>query len=358
MRLSDRLDLWLVGPVVYLMIAGFLTIYSVSPSLFAKQLIWVSLGLILIFGLRYLNLRALLSYQWVVLAIYALVILLLLITYFVARPIAGTRGWIVLGPVQIQPSEFMKAALVILLSRFFASRHISIANLRVIATSFVYVLVPSILVLIQPDLGTALIIFGIWFGYLLVSELPVKQTLGFIGLSLVVFALAWNFGLANYQRDRISALFDETKDPLGINYNVIQSKIAIGSAGFFGKGFGQGTQVQLGFLPAAPTDFVFAAFTEEWGILGGATIVLALLFLIFRIALIGEKQNNNFYKLLSLGTIIVILLHLVINLGSVLGLLPVVGVSLPFMSYGGSSLLTLSFLVGIIHNIVGKRAGF
>lgn len=358
MKLSDRLDLWLVGPVAYLMVAGLLAIYSVNQALFAKQLIWISLGLVLIFGLRFLNLRALLSYQWVVLYIYILIISLLLITYFIAKPIAGMKGWIVLGPVQIQPSEFMKAALVILLSRFFASRHISIANFRVIATSFIYVLIPSILILVQPDLGTALVIFGIWFGYLLVSELPIKQILGFIGLFLVVFTLAWNFGLANYQKDRISAIFDETKDPLGVNYNVIQSKIAIGSAGFFGKGFDQGTQVQLGFLPAASTDFIFAAFTEEWGILGGMTIILALFLLIFRIILIGEKQNNNFYKFLSLGTIIVILLHLVINLGSVLGLLPVVGVGLPFMSYGGSNLLTLSFLVGIIHNIVGKRAGF
>lgn len=357
MKLSDRFDFWLLGPVLYLMASGLLIIYSIDYVLFLKQLVWVALGLIFIFGLSYFNLKALFSYRWVILGVYVFIVALLLATYFIATPIAGTRSWIVLGPLQIQPSEFMKAALVILFSKFFASRHVSIANLRIIAISFIYLLIPLVLILIQPDLGTALVILGIWFGYLLVSEMPLKQTFGFIGLFLIVLAMAWNFGLADYQKDRILGLFDPTRDPLGTNYSVIQSKIAVGSAGFLGKGFGQGTQVQLGFLPTAATDFVFAAFTEEWGILGGATIILAFFILILRMILIGEHEDNNFYKFLCLGAIIMILLHIIVNLGSTLGLLPVVGVSLPFVSYGGSNLLTLSFLIGIIHNITGKRAG-
>jgi|SRR3989338_715445 len=358
MKLSDKLDFWLLGPVLYLVFAGLLIIYSIDQGLFVKQLIWAFSGFAIIFSFFYLNLRALFSYRWITLSIYLFITLLLFATYFLATPIAGTRSWIVLGDFQIQPSEFMKAALVILFSRFFASRHVAIADLRIIVTSFVYVLVPLALILIQPDLGTALIIFGIWFGYLLVSEMPWRKTLGFIGLFLIIVALAWNFGLADYQKNRISALFDPSKDPLGVNYSVIQSKVAIGSAGIFGKGFGQGTQVQLGFLPASSTDFVFSAFTEEWGIIGGFTIIGALLILILRIAFIGKNQSNNFYKFLCLGTIIVILLHTTVNLGSALGLLPVVGVSLPFVSYGGSNLLTLSILIGIIHHITGKKAGF
>ncbi len=358
MKLSGKLDLWLLGPVLYLMFAGLLIMYSIDQGLFVKQLIWALLGFAIIFGFFYLNLRALFSYRWIILSIYLGLTLLLLATYFVATPIAGTRSWIVLGDFQIQPSEFMKVALVILLSRFFASRHIAIADFKIIATSFIYVLVPLVLILIQPDLGTALVIFGIWFGYLLVSEMPWRKTLGFVGLFLVVVALAWNFGLADYQKDRVLALFNPSKDPLGVNYSVIQSKIAIGSAGIFGKGFGQGTQVQLGFLPAPSTDFVFSAFTEEWGIIGGFTIIGALLILVSRIVFIGKNQSNNFYKFLCLGTIIVIMLHTTVNLGSALGLLPVVGVSLPFVSYGGSNLLTLSLLIGIINHITGKRAGF
>ncbi len=289
---------------------------------------------------------------------YGVICLLLLVTYFFAPSIAGTRSWIVIGTAQIQASEFMKAALVLLLSRFFASRHVAIASYRIIFISFLYTIIPLGLILIQPDLGTALIIFGLWFGYLLVSELPIKQTLSFIGLALVILALGWNFALAGYQKDRIMALFNESRDPLGVNYSVIQSKIAIGSAGFFGKGFEQGTQVQLGFLPAAATDFVFPGLVEEWGMLGGLSILLAFFILIYRLALVGDRQNNNFYKFLCLGTIIVILLHMTVNLGSALGLLPVVGVSLPFVSYGGSNLLTLSLLIGIIINIAGRKAGF
>ncbi|OGY59064.1 MAG: hypothetical protein A3E61_01465 [Candidatus Colwellbacteria bacterium RIFCSPHIGHO2_12_FULL_43_12] len=358
MKLTDKLDFWLLGPVLYLMFAGLLIIYSVDVNLFFKQLIWVLLGIAVIFSFHYFNLRAILSYRWMILAFYILMVLMLAVTYFVARPIAGTKGWISLGPAQIQPSEFMKAALIILFSRFFATRHVSIASWRIIIGSVIYIILPVALVLLQPDLGTALIILGIWFGYLLVSELPLRKTMGFIGLFLITLGLAWNFGLASYQKERVLALFDPTRDPLGINYSVIQSKIAIGSAGFWGKGFEQGTQIQLGFLPASTTDFVFASFTEEWGLLGALTIIAAFLMLLFRISFIGERQTDNFYKFICLGTLIVILLHLTVNLGSTLGLLPVVGVGLPFVSYGGSNLLTLSLLIGIIHHIAGKRAGF
>ena len=358
MKLADRFDFWILGPVMYLMAAGLLMSYSINHILFFKQSVWVALGILVILACSFINLRALLSYRWIILVFYGAMCLLLLATYFLATPIAGTRSWIVIGPAQIQASEFMKAALILLFARFFASRHVAIASYQIIFTSFLYTIIPLALILIQPDLGTALIICGLWFGYLLVSELPIRHTLSFIGLALVILALGWNFALAGYQKDRILALFDESRDPLGVNYSVIQSKIAIGSAGFFGKGFEQGTQVQLGFLPVAATDFVFSGLVEEWGILGGLSILLAFFILIYRLAFIGDKQNNNFYKFLCLGTIIVILLHMIVNLGSALGLLPVVGVSLPFVSYGGSNLLTLSLLIGIIINIAGRKAGF
>ena len=358
MKLADRFDFWILGPVLYLMFVGLLMSYSISHVLFFRQSAWVALGILIIFACSFVNLRALLSYRWVILTFYGVMCLLLLATHFFATTIAGTKSWIVIGPAQIQTSEFMKAALVLLFSRFFASRHVAIASFRTISISFLYTIVPLGLILIQPDLGTALIICGLWFGYLLVSELPLRHTFGFIALALVIFVLGWNFALAGYQKDRISAIFNESYDPLGVNYNVIQSKIAIGSGGFFGKGFQQGTQVQLGFLPAASTDFVFSGFVEEWGILGGLSILLAFFILIYRLAIVGGKQNNNFYKFLCLGTIILVLLHLAVNLGSALGLLPVIGIPLPFVSYGGSNLLTLSLLIGIIVNIAGRKAGF
>lgn len=355
---SLKTDWFLNGPVFFLMAMGLLSLASIDPVLFWRQVVWAVFAVILILGFPLLNLRAIFSYRWVILGIYFAAVLLLVITYFFAPMIAGTKSWLAIGSFRLQPSEFMKAALIILFSAFFANRHVAIARLGTITVSFVYFLIPAVLILIQPDLGTALVIFGIWFGYLLVSEIPLRYLVTFFMFFILIAALSWNFGLEGYQKERITALFNPSYDPLGVNYNVIQSKIAIGSAGFFGKGFMQGTQLQSGFLPAASTDFIFASFVEEWGILGGIIIIIVFLLLIYRILIIGLKSDSNFYRFISLGTVIMLLIHFTINLGSNLGLLPVIGVSLPLVSYGGSNLLTVAALVGILQNIAEKRAGF
>jgi rod shape determining protein RodA len=355
---SLKTDWWLNGLVFFLIAMGMVSLASIDPVLFWRQVVWVILAIVLILGLPLLNLRAIFSYRWVILSIYFVTILLLIATYFFAPMIAGTKSWLAIGSFRLQASEFMKAALIILFSAFFANRHVAIARLGTIAISFVYFLIPAVLILIQPDLGTALVIFGIWFGYLLVSEIPLRYLFTFFMIFILAGVLSWNFGLEGYQKERVIALFNPSYDPLGINYNVIQSKIAIGSAGFFGKGFMQGTQLQSGFLPAASTDFIFASFVEEWGILGGMVLIFTFLLLIYRILIIGIKSDNNFYRFIALGTAIMLLIHFAINLGSNLGLLPVIGVSLPLVSYGGSNLLTVAVLVGILQNIAEKRAGF
>lgn len=352
-----RVDWGLALSAIFLMVVGLITLASNPASeLFSRQLIWVFLALILIFGLPLINLRAIFNYRWLVLGIYFLVLALLILTYLLAPTISGVRSWLVVGPVQIQASEFMKAALIILLSSFFALRHVAIAQPKVIAVSFIYFLIPTILVLLQPDLGTSLVLFGIWFGYLLVSELPLRHIAAAFLTFIFIGLLAWNFGLANYQKERISALFSPETDPLGVNYSVLQSKIAIGSAGIFGKGFGQGTQVQLGFLPAAKTDFIFSAFVEEWGLLGGLLVIIAFFYLIYRILHLGMRSYNNFAKFVSLGTAITFFIHFSVNLGSALGLLPVIGISLPLVSYGGSNLLTMAALIGIIAGADERRS--
>ncbi|MBI2010624.1 MAG: FtsW/RodA/SpoVE family cell cycle protein [Candidatus Colwellbacteria bacterium] len=335
-----------------------MTLASGDQSLFIRQLIWVLAGLFFFFSLPLLNLKAVFNYRWLILGIYFFVLLLLLITYFAAPFIHGARSWLVLGPIQIQPAEFMKASFIILFSSFFAIRHVTIARLRIIGASFIYFIVPTLLVLIQPDLGTALVLFGIWFGYLLVSGLPLRYLLVILIVISILGVLGWQFLLEDYQKDRITALFTPSEDPLGVNYSVFQSKIAIGSAGFFGKGFGQGTQVQLGFLPAAGTDFIFAAFVEEWGILGGTLLIAAFIFLAYRVLQLGTRSANNFGKFFSLGTVVFLLVHFVINLGSTLGVLPVIGIGLPFVSYGGSNLLTSLILLGILQSVVLRKGGF
>lgn len=350
----NRLDLGIIGAVAVLISAGLLVLAAGDSELFNKQLVWLIGATALIIGLPLLNLRAIFSYRWIITGVYLFVLLLLIVTYFVAPAIQGARSWIVLGPFQIQASEFMKAALIILFSSFFASEHVSIARLGVIIRSFIYLLVPTLIILLQPDLGTSLVLVGIWFGYLLISGLPAKYIIIGILIAVLLGFFAWNFLLAEYQTDRITALFEPNADPLGVNYSVAQSKIAIGSAGLFGKGFGRGTQVQLGFLPAAQTDFVFASFVEEWGLIGGLVIISAFVFLIYRLLRIGIRSATNFTRFVTLGTVMMLLIHFVINMGSTLGLLPVIGIGLPFVSYGGSNLLTIAALIGIIQSVSEK----
>ena len=177
-----------------------------------------------------------------------------------------------------------------------------------------------------------------------------------IGLLILSTVVVWSWFsfLQGYQKERIIGLFNPEYDPLGVNYNVIQAKIAIGSAGFLGKGYGQGTQVQLGFLPEAPTDFILAALIEEWGLLGGLILIGLFFMLLFRIIRIGSLAKNNFPKLLCLGTVILFILHFIVNVGSNIGLLPVIGVPFPFLSYGGSNLLTSAALIGIVQSIANR----
>ena len=353
--ISNKLDLKLLLSTATLVLMGLLVLASSGEDLVVKQLIWLIPAVFFLVGLPLLNIRALLSYRWVFSSFYFLVLILLIVTYFVAPTIGGARSWIPLGAFQIQPSEFMKAALIILLSGFFAVRHVAIGRLRVILSSFVYALVPFVLILLQPDLGTALVIFGVWFGFLLVSGIRRKHLLIALLILVVIGFIGWNFVLEGYQKARIQALFTPEADPLGINYSTIQSKIAIGSGGIWGKGFGQGTQAHLGFLPAAHTDFIFSSFVEEWGLFGGVLLLLAFASLVHRTLVLGMESGNNFGRFLSLGTALMLMIHFVVNIGSATGMLPVIGVGLPLVSYGGSNLLTTTLLLGIIQGVSDRK---
>ncbi|MBI3046305.1 MAG: rod shape-determining protein RodA [Candidatus Harrisonbacteria bacterium] len=347
-----RLDWILNFGIIFLLAAGLVSLFSTAPRLAWLQLLWAVLGLAIILALANFDWRPFVNYRWFTFGCYWLSVILLIVTYVVAPPVRGVRAWLPLGPLQVQTSELAKVALILLYSSFFAKGHISIARLKTIGVSFLYFLIPAILVLIQPDLGTALILFSLWFGYLLVSGLKWKHILWSSAVFIVVMILMWSYALKDYQKERILGLFNPSRDPLGTNYSVIQSKIAIGSAGFLGKGFRQGTQVQLGFLPEAQTDFIFAALIEEFGVAAGLAVVGAFLLLLFEIMRIGIGADNNFSKFICLGTAIIFLTHFILNIGSNLGLVPVVGVPFPFLSYGGSNLLVSAFLIGMIQGVV------
>ena len=264
-----QLDWQLNASVIFLAACSLLILASSAPHLFWRQTVWYLFGFAAVFIFANLDWRWLAGQVWLRQAVYWLVIILLALTYFLAPSIRGVRSWLVIGPFQFQFSELAKLSLIIIYAGFFAARYFETALLRNIIYSFLYLLPNLILVLIQPDLGTAVILFGVWAGFILLSGITWRQFLAGVLIMSVVAVFSWVSFLKPYQKERIVSFLLPDVDPLGVSYNVIQSKTAIGSAGFFGKGFGQGTQVQLGFLPEAQADFIFAAFTEEWGLLGG-----------------------------------------------------------------------------------------
>lgn len=356
MLASLKLQDWKLNIPIFILVAiSLLSLSSAKPELFWKQLLFFIISLSLFFLIAKTEWRPFINYRGAVLGIYFFIIILLLITYFFAPPVRGVRAWLPLGPFQFQASEFAKVVLIIIFANFFRKKHVSIARVSNILISFFYFAVPALLVLIQPDLGSVLILFSIWFGFLLVSGIKWRHLL----ISFLIFAAVgifmWASILENYQKERISGVFFPSQDPLGINYNVIQSKIAIGSAGFLGKGFNQGTQTQLGFLPEAQTDFIFAAIVEEFGLLAGFIIMLAFGYLILRIVIIGMHTDNNFGRFICLGTAMFLIVQFALNIGSNLGITPVIGVPFPFLSYGGSSLLTSFIIIGIIQSINIKK---
>lgn len=357
-QLIKRQDWLLNTSLLFLIIASLTMLYSISVIFFKSQLIWFSVAITIIFLSSFINWQSLMNYRWIILIIYFGVILLLILTLLFAPIIRSSKSWLILGPIRFQVSEFVKVALILILAYFFSRKHLAIAHWHNILKSLFYFLIPAGLILLQPDLGAFLILFSIWLGFLLVSGIRWRHLL--IGVLILIFLsiASWNYFLKDYQKERLRSFLNPEYSPLEYNYGVIQSKIAIGSAGFFGKGFKQGTQIQLGFLPEAQNDFIIAAVIEEWGLLGGFLTISALIFLILRVIKIGLTAENNFIRLLCLGTTILFLSQFYLNTGSVLGLLPVVGVSFPFLSYGGSSLIASAILIGIIQGIVTHSSFF
>lgn len=346
-----KLDWWLIGALIFLAAASLISLSSTKPALFQIQLFWHILGFLIIFFAAKINWRWLITQNWFLLSFYWLTIILLIVVIFTARSIRGTHSWLIIGSVRLQPSELAKIALIFIFASFFSRRHLETSVIKNIITSFSYFFIPAALVALQPDLGTAAIFFGIWFGFLMVSGLKWPRILAGFLIFILAASVLWATFLKPYQKERVLGFIFPERDPLGMNYNVIQSKIAIGSAGLFGKGFRQGTQSQLGFLPEAQTDFIFSAFIEEWGLVGGFLLIAAFLLIIFRIIEIGVKSEGNCAKFICLGAVIVFASQFFFNIGSCLGLSPVMGITFPFFSYGGSSLLTSALLIGIIQNI-------
>lgn len=348
---GKQFDWGIFFSIAILATGSLLSLASTSPVSFRRQIFWYIAVFILIYLGRKINWRWLGGQGWFRHGLYWMGIGLLVLSHLQGTMIRGTKSWITIAGIQFEPVEIVKIGLLFILAHFFSRRHISASQIKNIFLSFLYTAIPAALVVTQPDFGSTLIVVSVWLGFLFVSGIRKKRLLLGIIVAILLFVVLWTSFLRPYQKDRLTAFVFPEKDPFGINYNVIQSKIAIGSAGVFGKGFGLGTQSQFRFLPEAQTDFIFAAFVEEWGLVGGISIIGAFFLLIYRLVKIGLRAGDNYSKFVVLGTVIIFTLQFFINIGSDLGLMPVTGITFPFFSYGGSSLLTAGMLVGIIEHI-------
>ena len=340
----------LLVPFAALAGASLLTLSSVSTSFFVSQLLWIGLGVAFIAGARLVDWRGVLASPAAYVP-YALAVVLLVAVLLFGPVVRNIRGWIVIGPLSFQPVELAKLGIILLYARYLSRAHATIARYATLAASLAVVLIPVGLVALQPDLGSAVILMGTWFGCVVASGLPRRRVLAALGVGVVGVALAWSLVLAPYQKARILGVLHPERDPLGVNYSTNQAKIAVGSAGWFGKGYGQGTQVQLRFLTEPQGDFVLASFAEEWGMAGALAVLAAFFALVIGILRVGAATHRNTERLLCLGVALSFTIQAAINAGSTLGLLPVVGVPFPFLSYGGSSLLTSAALLGIVNAI-------
>ena len=280
---------------------------------------------------------------------YCAVLLLLVVVEVMGAIGGGAQRWLEIGPIRLQPSELMKPAIVVVLARFYHALPAGMTSTwRAIVPAGVLIGLPMGLVLLQPDLGTAL---AIAFGgavVMFLAGLPGKWFAGGAIAALLVLPIAYFFGLHDYQRRRVTTFLDPESDPLGAGYHITQSKIAIGSGGITGKGFGEGSQSHLNYLPEPHTDFVFATMAEEWGLVGGLLVLLVFGIVLRWGLLVARNAPDRFSKLLAGGMTATIFFYVAINLMMVMGLAPVVGIPLPFMSHGGSSMMTNMICVGVL----------
>ena len=350
-----RYDWLLQGAVFLLMTLGLVTLFSLSEAssfrFFQRQFLWTGIGLVLLVAASFVDFRLFRTQSAVVFLFYLFAVTLLGIVLLGSFAVRGVEAWFKFGSIFFQPVELSKIALIILLAKFFSKRHIEIYRIEHLFISGIYLAIPAFLVLLQPDLGSALVLFAIWVSIILFSGMRLRHFFILVLLAAVLSGLAWNFALEPYQKNRVTAFLNPYKDPRGAGYQMIQSMIAVGSGRIFGKGLGYGSQSHLNFLPEAETDFIFAAYAEEWG-LAGVSALLALLFiLLWRIIKIGQSSADNFSRFYSLGFAAYIFVQSFIHIGMNMGVAPITGITLPFVSYGGSSLVILLIGVGILQNV-------
>lgn len=358
---KSSVDWIALGAAVLLSLLGLLTMSSFTDNdpFFAKQATWILVGVGVFFiaaGADWRFLRR----GGVAAALYALMILPLLFLIVAGHATMGAKSWLNLGNLGIQPVEYVKLVLIIALAKYFSRRHIEIKNIRHILVSGAYAGIVFVLVAVQPDFGSAIIIGLIWFGMVLLSGISRTHLFAVIGIGAAVFGGLWFFGFHDYQKTRILTFLHPLADIHGAGYNAYQSTVAVGSGEWLGKGVGYGTQSKLRFLPEYQTDFIFAAFAEEWGFVGVLLLFSLYGVLFWRILAAARKGASNFETLFALGILCYFGAHFLLHSGINMGLLPVTGTTIPFMSYGGSHLLSEFLALGMLsgmgrYALAGRR---
>jgi rod shape determining protein RodA len=356
-RLFLNIDWLLLSVTLLLALSGLASIYSTTYTqgtyIYHRQIYWMATGALVMPVIIALNYSLLERFAY---PIFALSVLVLAITLVLGRSVGGAQRWLSLGFISFQPSEFAKIAFIVVLARYFSSRYIPRKglDLKGLIIPATLLLVPFLLVAKAPDLGTALIFFLIFCSMLSAVRVRLKTMVGLVIALSPAVPLAW-MSLKKYQKARLLGFLDPAQDPLGSGYHILQSKIAIGSGGLMGKGFTKGTQGSLMFLPEHHTDFIFPIVAEEWGVIGSLTLLALFLTLILRGLNTAKNSKDRFGLLLAFGISSMFFWHIIINIGMASGLLPVVGVPLPFLSYGGSFLVTSLISVAILVNISMRR---
>lgn len=348
-RLKSNIDWLLFALLVPVFAAGLITMKSFTgdTNLFLKQCIWIAVSLAVFFTCSLIDFRFLKRTE-ILVSIYLFFCGLLVLLFGIGQVAKGAQSWFDFGGFSFQPADMMKLVVVILLAKYFSRRHVEIANFKHIFISGLYAMIPFALVLIQPDFGSAMLIFFVWFGMILVSGISKKHLLFVFIAGAACFALLWGFVFKDYQKARIMTFVHPLSDIHGAGYNVNQSIIAVGSGQILGKGVGYGTQSRSHFLPESETDFIFAAFAEEWGFVGSILLLVLYALIIWRILANARLGATNFEVLYGMGVAILFMSHILINVGMNIGIFPVTGIPLPLMSYGGSHLVTEAVALGIL----------
>ncbi len=403
-KLSDKFDFGIFIPVSLLIAIGLTAIYSSTfnhPTMsgnFNRQVVF-AIAAFFVFFITYSIPTNI--FKTVAVPTYLFSLLLLLVVLVVGRKTSGARSWLDIGPFGFQPSEFAKIGTVLAMAAFLSKKNTDIDSFKDILLSLAIGLVPVILILLEPDMGTAIVFVGtililiFWKGISLFGLFIVLSP-GFVAISAIfgfyyflaaliivlaililfrkdvffsgsIFALNLGAGfftdylynaLSPHQQKRIQSFIDPNTDPLGAGYNTIQAKVAIGSGGLFGKGFLQGNQTQLQYIPEQWTDFIYCVIGEEFGFVGSIIVLILFVYLFLRILKIAASTKDEFLSLTITGILSIYIIHFLINVGMVVGILPVIGIPLPFVSYGGSSLLVNMFMLGIIANVYKNRKNY